>query len=858
MPVSGESVDHPQPDPDDHSGPPDADPASTGSDSPTARVNLTKPSAAGQPSAYAVTQTAPTPPLPGGSVPFSVPFSKPGSGPQYAVTGVAPTGPPSYPIPSNQFPTNQFPTNQFPTAPIGYGPPPGYPPVRRRRRGVGVALVGVALVCVAALVVGGVVWWQKSKASNPGAPLAGQLTKQFPTAPSASWSLTSSTVGTSRFTTSDPAATRYLAPGAIADDHTLLTFASTDQSDDQRLIGIDTSSGKYWTLPEEWVSGCAQAIIGHRTACYRDSAVMFVDTTTGTVTRRDPVTGISPYEIAFDGANAYLRQFPNGRMQVTKYTPNGIAWSRTYPQSANALPSGDSSKVLTTGSLYASAGGGIVTVISTADGREIVNRPGRVALSALPDGSIVFSAGRMTDGSAISGPVTVVRPDGSATELGGESAVTATVADSGYDTTVFVDGKPTSLATRSSSWPGTSMAAPAAVPLAAGNRTVFYDGTHLTAVDSASGTQTWSVPTYRAPDDAAAVTDGDRMIYTDESKGLTALDLSSGAPSWSIPAAVLGTAGSDATAPAVYAVGDMLVAVTGAQITGFAPTGGAASAPGAADDNSGDTYVTRCGSPPKFTPEQFTTSTGGLAIRMKVTATCPDGDVLAGAQTRVTIRDGNSIVASGYFDFSKSPLTLPGPGDSSAGRTLELTFPSGTFYRLPDTLSSSGGSTYLVECDRGSQSNDRARLSDAVAGGTASGPAAAPGVDTAASVDDALRRQANSDRAFILANLNNRWVAQLSSKRPGLVADGKTWSNQDILDEFLALRLRFNDVRLLWSDEWPVFNYRGWWVTVAAATFAGPEAATAWCPQQGFDPDHCFGKFISTTAGPENSTRYWH
>ncbi|MEO9327080.1 hypothetical protein [Gordonia aurantiaca] len=121
----------------------------------------------------------------------------------------------------------------------------------------------------------------------------------------------------------------------------------------------------------------------------------------------------------------------------------------------------------------------------------------------------------------------------------------------------------------------------------------------------------------------------------------------------------------------------------------------------------------------------------------------------------------------------------------------------------------------------------------------------------------ALRLQADADRAFILADLDNRWVAQLSSKRPGLVADGRTWDDPAILDEFLALRLRFNDVRLLYSDEWPVFSYSGWWVTVAAATFPGPLEANNWCRAQGFDPDHCFAKLIRTTGGPEGTTLYW-
>ncbi|MFT4397452.1 hypothetical protein ACLTEW_21195 [Gordonia lacunae] len=122
---------------------------------------------------------------------------------------------------------------------------------------------------------------------------------------------------------------------------------------------------------------------------------------------------------------------------------------------------------------------------------------------------------------------------------------------------------------------------------------------------------------------------------------------------------------------------------------------------------------------------------------------------------------------------------------------------------------------------------------------------------TAGSVS-ALRLQADADRALIVANLNNRRVAQLSSTRPGLVAEGRTWTDRAIFDEFLALRLRFNDVRLLWSDEWPVFSYCGWWVTVA--TFPGPVEANNWCRAQGFGPDNCFAKLVSTTAGPERLT----
>jgi hypothetical protein len=266
--------------------------------------------------------------------------------------------------------------------------------------------------------------------------------------------------------------------------------------------------------------------------------------------------------------------------------------------------------------------------------------------------------------------------------------------------------------------------------------------------------------------------------------------------------------------------------------------------------------VTRCDTAPELTPEQITTTPGGLLVRVRAVATCAGGDVLSGVQTEVNVRDGGDVVAAGLFDFSGAPVAIAG-GDES-GTAVELVFPAGSFFRLPDTIDTGGLSVEVVSATAGAVA-DSAPAPDANAAASsvvavAPAPVAADAVLTAG---DALRRQATADRTFILANLDNRWVAQLSSKRPGLVAEDRTWSEQAILDEFLALRLRFGDARLLFSNEWPVFDYRGWWVTVATPTFGGPDAANNWCRQQGFDRDHCFAKRISTTAGPEGSTRYW-
>ena len=119
-----------------------------------------------------------------------------------------------------------------------------------------------------------------------------------------------------------------------------------------------------------------------------------------------------------------------------------------------------------------------------------------------------------------------------------------------------------------------------------------------------------------------------------------------------------------------------------------------------------------------------------------------------------------------------------------------------------------------------------------------------------------LRDQATADAADFRGALADRWAAQISAKRPGLYADGRTWDNQAILAEFESSRSRYPQVRLLDSSEWPVFSESGWWVTVSAQGFASADDALAWCRGNGLDKDHCFAKLISSSSGPEGSTLY--
>ncbi|BBY55081.1 hypothetical protein MKOR_23320 [Mycolicibacillus koreensis] len=135
--------------------------------------------------------------------------------------------------------------------------------------------------------------------------------------------------------------------------------------------------------------------------------------------------------------------------------------------------------------------------------------------------------------------------------------------------------------------------------------------------------------------------------------------------------------------------------------------------------------------------------------------------------------------------------------------------------------------------------------------------AAPPLVGTAPETSgDRLRYVAESDLPYVRVMITDRWVPQLSSKRPGVVDDGVVWDDTMTLREHLMLRQRYPGARLLWSGDWSTFSAPDYWVTVAGVTFPDSAGALMWCRQQGFDRDHCVAKIVSTTRPVEGSTAY--
>jgi hypothetical protein len=113
----------------------------------------------------------------------------------------------------------------------------------------------------------------------------------------------------------------------------------------------------------------------------------------------------------------------------------------------------------------------------------------------------------------------------------------------------------------------------------------------------------------------------------------------------------------------------------------------------------------------------------------------------------------------------------------------------------------------------------------------------------------ALAQAVTTSSARIPA-LDGSWVAQISSKRVGLLADGIAYDQEAILDDFRRSESRFPQAVLLDSNRFVTFSSPDFYVTVIAIPFTTAARANAWCTQQLLPADRCFAKRLSTVPVP--------
>jgi hypothetical protein len=294
---------------------------------------------------------------------------------------------------------------------------------------------------------------------------------------------------------------------------------------------------------------------------------------------------------------------------------------------------------------------------------------------------------------------------------------------------------------------------------------VFIGGASdgLTAVDVHDGHPLWSWLRPNGHNGFSALTDGQRLLSSNEDGGIDAVDVHDGSQAWSASL-------PPGEPPRLYATDDGVLAVSDTSMSLLRPTGPAAEVPDVSGTtpgaSAGTRLVTKCGRTPELKPEAVRIESGTLVIRMKIVAHCPGGDVLSGSRTSITVANDGQTITSGVFDLSDQPITIVGAAGGDPTVEHEFRFPAGTF-TLPsstgasDPASASSGevggldvTTLLVACDQqGSVSQSVQALDSAPASHTAGGPASSGPVTV-----DSMRSFVTSYYGELPANVTDAWT----------------------------------------------------------------------------------------------------
>jgi hypothetical protein len=757
-----------------------------------------------------------------------------------------------------------------------------------RRGSETIAVVAVCCVAVAALLGAGYFFVTKRSHYDAGRAVAGQLRNTFPDRPSTGWRVNAGAIFEgAAFVRPDATSYQYLRPGFIDLGDTLITSAVLPQTDrGATLVAIDAESGAVkWAADAGFHPVCATATVDGLLPCLGQESnfgppgtgappyVHFLQVSDGAVahriavpeeTRAVEVHESAVYTTSYDYA-ANIRSITRGTTDALDAT-----WRRTYPvgDGSQSCPgSGDTTYDGVDHDVVYSGNDGGMVVADAADGARLL--PGEVTeLKVFPGQG--FTARRCDGGDPDTVDTVVVDTQGNVLREVTGAVADPWLVDPEADVPYIAGRTAYDFATGREVW---TAAGGSDLHTIVGDTVLGGGGRDdgpLTAFDLATGRQLWT--SHVAVGDFE-LSDGRRVMAV-TADGLVAIDLATGREAWSLSwtddrtfVGRAGTGFADAAADA---------------ITFYPPTGGPAGTPGRAGGDEAVAAsagtVTRCGRTPKLRPVEYRAENGALIVTMEVKARCPGGDVVSTNRMRVTIRDERGLICSATFDFSQDPLVL-GPVDSGPV-LVELTFDSGTYSRHPNTLGDIAGRQSGREAvtEATASGNEVVECEDeGTTGGVESAPVpAANGRQRSVSSDSqdarvfcgsdadtmaALRAQVDADRPYVQSSLADRWVAQLSSKQPGLVApdvDGRvvTWTPCEILQQHLRMRGQYPEVRLVWSDEWRTFDLRGWWVTIAGVTFPDSHAANGWCDARALPVDECYAKVISNSRDSRGTTDY--
>ena len=257
----------------------------------------------------------------------------------------------------------------------------------------------------------------------------------------------------------------------------------------------------------------------------------------------------------------------------------------------------------------------------------------------------------------------------------------------------------------------------------------------------------------------------------------------------------------------------------------------ATSKPKKTQRQSGKQAAVDCSTTPDASLSGVTGSGSTLIATVDFSARACGDKAWKGKNVKITIKSGdNDVLASAVYDFTSTPLRF-----KNGETTAKLAYATGQYWRAPDQIQARSA-TMVVQKD--SQPNGSASADvNGAKGGT---KIADSDVERYAQL--ALSWQLDHDRSAV-SSLYDTPTTQLSSKKYGMTADGKTWKYNDIYAQYLQLRAKWPKTVMAWAADYDYYTRNGYasdfYVILSGETFGSKEEGRAWCSDNGFGANDC-------------------
>ncbi|WEV65674.1 zinc-ribbon domain-containing protein [Bifidobacterium sp. ESL0764] len=200
-------------------------------------------------------------------------------------------------------------------------------------------------------------------------------------------------------------------------------------------------------------------------------------------------------------------------------------------------------------------------------------------------------------------------------------------------------------------------------------------------------------------------------------------------------------------------------------------------------------------------------------------------------KVKVIIEDSNAVVASAVYDFSKQPIAFKG-----GSAKVTLAYSLSQYWRPFDEIEISETKVTFQPGEAGNGSAAK-NVKKALGG------ADVRDSDIERYSKEALKWQTDHDESRGWDFHSDVFTTQISSKKEGMKAGGKTWEFHDIEQEFLANRIKYPKAILIWGKDFAHYTQNGadasYYVTLSGEPFSDKDAGSNWCKSNNLNADSC-------------------